>query len=263
MKKIIISTILIFCLFAEPVSAAANTKSMDFDRAFAQSLSITDVSQTGLDITSDISIMTWVRPTMETGSEQYFIINKETTTNNSTRGYGARLLDGQVHFYYRDGSGNSTVKRTTNDVTNINTWYHVAITADVSAKDVKIYINGSSEAITSIAANATSINNNSQPFQIGVFSSTNHFDGQIDEIGVYNDILTPTEISNDYNSGNGTIRSASEDHIAGGWRFEDDLLDVTANNNDLTNNNSATFSTEIPFAGDVSALGDGFKITEF
>ena len=37
--------------------------------------------------------------------------------------------------------------------------------------------------------------------------------------------------------------------LVGYWKLNNSLLDETSNDNDLTNNNSATFSTDVPFSG--------------
>jgi len=41
----------------------------------------------------------------------------------------------------------------------------------------------------------------------------------------------------------------TETGLKGYWKLNDSLLDETTNNNDLTNVNSAVFSTDVPFGG--------------
>jgi len=91
--------------------------------------------------------------------------------------------------------------------------------------------------------------------------AANFMNGNIDELGIWTRKLSAAEATEIYNSGNGLLY---EDYDAGlltslqgYWRFDEDgggegLLDETANNNDLTNNNTATFVTDVPFTGSIA-----------
>jgi len=69
------------------------------------------------------------------------------------------------------------------------------------------------------------------------------FDGLIDDVRVWNVERTATEIADNYNK----ELTGSETGLVGYWKLNSTLGDSTANNNDLTNNNGAIFSTENPF----------------
>jgi len=70
-----------------------------------------------------------------------------------------------------------------------NTWTHFALTYD--GTDIKVYVNGDLVTTQSRALTTDSAN-----FYIGRWSN-NYFDGQIDEVLVYNDVRTQTEIQDD------------------------------------------------------------------
>ena len=128
-------------------------------------------------------------------------------------------------------------------------WKHVAVTVDVSAITCNFYFDGVEEAGTFILSDAVSIFNGSAPFAIGATETdatpAQLFDGLIDEVRVWNDIRTAGEISANFQ----TQLVGSESGLVGYWRLNNDYLDETANNNDLTAAGSPVFSTNVPFAG--------------
>ena len=134
---------------------------------------------------------------------------------------------------------------------------HIAVTLDVSAHIIKVYKDGVSQAVTMSDVDASSIGTTARYFALGwqnTASTQATFDGKMDEVGLYSTLLSEATIQSDYNSGDGTERSSSEIGVVGAWRFEDDLLDETANDNDLTWNYSSgstspVYSTDVPFSG--------------
>jgi hypothetical protein len=112
-------------------------------------------------------------------------------------------------FFQPEGSINSYVQ--TNSTITTNTWYNVVCVLDKSDK-LKIYLNGTLQTGTSgnnnlapYVANHNTLN----PFRIGAYTAsdnttaTNFFSGTIDAFNIYNRVLTQSEITELYNSGNG------------------------------------------------------------
>ena len=246
MKKLILLTILALLIIPLNTSAALNTKSINLVAASSQSLSITDAAQTGLDITGDMTVMGWIEFD-STANEQDLFRKRGNANQNSYQFY---WFGAQNRFYldvWSDGTTNTS--ESVDFTASIDTWYHIAMVYDASAGSYELFIDGTSIA-TSGTTLANSIHSGTSPVQVGGNNSGGDtWNGRIDELGIYNAVLADATILADYNSGNGTNRGSGETSIVAGWRFEDDLLDETANNNDLTNNNSATFSTDVPFAG--------------
>lgn len=83
-----------------------------------------------------------------------------------------------------------------------NTWYHVALTMDatVGAASTKLYINGvlevqSNNALVIPTSTSQSTNLNSSIFNIGNHADTDWgLSGKVDEVRLYNRILTPQEV---------------------------------------------------------------------
>ena len=232
----------------------ANTKSIDLERDSSQYLSITDVAQTGLDITGDMSIMCWVKLESVPSAGQRREFASKWDNGSNQRSWFFSYIGTPALEFINSNDGSAAAAGTRSQTLTVGTWYHIAMAYDASAGEVEFFVDGSS--IGTAGSMKTSLYNSSAPFLIGArmdAGSPNDFqDSLMDEVGVYNAVLSDATILADYNSGDGTERSGSETSIVGGWRFDDDLLDVTANNNDLTNNNSATFSADVPFVGETT-----------
>ena len=129
------------------------------------------------------------------------------------------------------------------------TWYHLAITFDGTNDQVKAYVNGSQTGSTQTNV-ISSIYNTDTNFVIGAngIATSSFLDAKVDDVRVWSGVRTGTDISNDYS----TELEGTESNLVSYWKMNDSLLDETTNNNDLTNNNSALFSIDVPFEGTTS-----------
>lgn len=86
------------------------------------------------------------------------------------------------------------------------TWYMVTMTYDVSAGEVKFYVDGSQQGTTQTGKDTSYFASTADllvgSFYDGAFSSGN-MDGLVDEVGLWKKVLTSSEISDLYNSGSG------------------------------------------------------------
>jgi hypothetical protein len=73
----------------------------------------------------------------------------------------------------------------------INTWTHVAVTYDKPTTTMKLYVNGVLVNTNTNVANYTTTANTN----IGNFSESNFFNGSMDEVRIWNDSSTQTEIN--------------------------------------------------------------------
>lgn len=259
MFKKVLSLSLILLMFYVRVVHATNTNSIDLECSSSQYLSITDANQTDLDLNSDFSFSVWLKN--ESMGATKAIITKDDY-GNGNRSY-ALVLDSSQKItltYFNTisgGSANRTQYITNSSITTSAVWKHVVATADISEATIKIYVDGSSVPVTANNTNATIIGNGAAPFVIGSFFSGGSpaagtcFDGLLDEVAVYDKVLTQTDVNNLYNSGDGYEMDGDEDGLISGWRFDGEtLVDInTTSENDLTNNNSAAYSTDVPFTG--------------
>ncbi len=130
-----------------------------------------------------------------------------------------------------------------------NTWTHVAIT--FSASTVRFYINGVASGTA-----ATTFFQDAQPMNIGRQQPTscacNHFNGSMDELRIWNDVRTPTEIQTYMNT---TVATNSAGLVAY-YKFDagtgNIVADATANGNNGTFVNAPTW--QVPSASPVNRV---------
>lgn len=254
MIKKLVTILLLFIILAYPVLAALNTKSIDLERTSSQYLSITDGDQTGLDLTSDFTYESWIN-VESFGVDGLF----SKWLPGANKSFIIRMSATYVQLFTSSSGANSVFKTISFSFSSA-TWYHIAVTYDASAGKVELFVDGATKG--SQTGLYTSIFNGTGTVMFGQQNAAVAiYDGKMDEIIVWDDVRTPTEISESYNSGDGKTYNGDEANMVGYWRMEDNLLDETSNNNDLTNNNSATYSSDVPFAGSadpVSAFGVPF-----
>lgn len=225
-------------------SFAANTASTDVELSSSQSWSITDASQTGLDLAGNFTIAAWVNLESLPSGDCFGIVSK---TNDGVGGsYVFRICDDTVDplQVYTIGNAGQDVEQVSWGPSTATT-YHVAVTFNTSGSAYKFYVNGSQFGTTQTGAN-TSITNTAQPFHIGssVISGVpaRFFDGLIDDVRVWSRELSSTEISDLYNT---PCSFSNGSNLQGSWAFESNGNDSSGNGNNLTNNNSATFGTAL------------------
>jgi len=174
----------------------------DLESDSFQYFSIADASQTGLDLSGDLSFSMWIKAESLSASTERPLISKRVGADNQ-RSYHFKLGSsgsGIGLLWYTDGStigGNLSVAWTPSTAT----WYHVAVTK--SSTTAKFYIDGAQQGTDQTGSNAT-IFNGTAPFELGAFvDSPEYWDGIIDEVGVWSRALTDAEIISLYNSGAG------------------------------------------------------------
>ena len=118
------------------------------------------------------------------------------------------------------GEGLALVGATT---LSIGAWQHVALTID-SVGNAVLYLNGVQE----VAGNArggilVSTGNDliGAYWAGGVISSASHFDGAIDELQIYNRVLSPSEISELFNAGQGHCGAVAGGGLLAGYHFDE------------------------------------------
>lgn len=149
--------------------------------------------------TSQVTIETWVKPTLE--CPQYTVCDIFTRRNSSNIG-GVMLISFPIHSpyylsYFQIYVNGSWRVLDTPTLLVINTWNHIVGTYDGTTQ--KLYINGQLVKSQNIVG---TINNPSTPIpRIGnqtVDGSTRYGGSIIDDLKIYNRALTATEIAEDY-----------------------------------------------------------------
>ena len=141
------------------------------------------------------SITVWVNPTSVSG---YKTIVRKAGASSADTNYALDLDSGntKVRFFVYDTSGNYHGVMATTKSVSLNKWTHIAATYDGTT--FKVYINGTQDATT--ATWSGSIKTTTGSLKIGSSTSSNYFNGTIDEVKIWNRSLTQEEITKVYNN---------------------------------------------------------------
>lgn len=120
-------------------------------------------------------------------------------------GNGFLFKSAQSSFFAGAGGNNTVASSHSN-----NTWYHYVCTYDGTTS--KIYKDG--VLISSVAAAWNTVNN-SDIFRLGLteYGSTGYFSGAIDDLKIYNYVLTPTDVSSLYASNSLSVGDFSKNGL--------------------------------------------------
>lgn len=151
---------------------------------------------TSLDITDEITVSAWVKPT-NTISPESIIMTRTNAGGDSTNWrFMAKVYGGNagVNWGFRvDPSDDESVA---NSELISGNWYHLTVTYDGAT--VRFYLNGVADGTDS----QTLALGTSHPVKIarGIGSAQNHFNGIIDEVMIYNRVLSGEEVEELYES---------------------------------------------------------------
>lgn len=224
----------------------ANTRSIDLEASSSQYLSAADSAS--LSVTGDFTLEGWVKfeSLPADGNDMVFISKWNAGANKRSYYFGVRNTGGNytlILIISDDGSNNNVESVSWTPSTGV--WYHVAAVYD-NAGTVDFYVDGAQQG-TQQATAILSIHDNDSTFALGaVGTGSTFFDGKLDDWRLWSVKRTITEIND--NKGTEIDSQAS---LNGSWHFNlgSVLTDSSGNSNTLTNNNTATSSTDIAFGG--------------
>lgn len=197
---------------------ADSSIAVDLEANSTQYLSAEDSAS--LSITGDITIELWVKHESLPAASGYMTY---VTKYNVSEGYSyAFWLYNDAGTYLlrwtsSDGVANDDVN-TPWTPTN-GTWYHIAVSFNTSTQVVKFYVNGVQQGVDQ-GMTTTSIQNTEAKLLIGAFNPdtpVSLFDGVIDDVRLWNDVRTVTEIAN-----NKSVElTGTEANLVAYWPFEE------------------------------------------
>ena len=143
-------------------------------------------SASSLNVGDDFTIEAWIRrATTKTGNDEV-IASKQN---------GAWVLMFNESDQLTLRRSNVADVATANVATTDTGWHYVVATKN--GPSTHLYIDG--KDVTGTVANQT-MENNTEPLAIGQSSNNAYFNGSIDEVALYNQVLTPTQITTHYNT---------------------------------------------------------------
>lgn len=170
----------------------------DFEKDNNEYLYITNASQSGLNFTTALSISAWVKP--ESLSSNMSIVSKWAS---GSLGFLFFIRGASNILELRTDAGGGNAEAYASYTFSTATWYHVVVT--FNAGTVALYVNGTALTMTDSTC-PSPIQSTTADFRIGGNQnnpSGEDFDGIIDEVGIWNKVLSTTEITQLYNGGAG------------------------------------------------------------
>jgi hypothetical protein len=180
-----------------------------------------------------VTVGFWVNPSIYEDGKT--ILEKGSHVNLYYRSYGfyGPQNNGKISFFVSSNNTELAVSSTSN--IELNQWTHVV--GVFNGNSIKIYVNGNLESEQLLVGN---INQNTEPLQFGsqrYYAFSDYwFNGLLDDIAIYNRVLTEEEIQNLYT---GTTPAACldlpanlQDGLVGYWPFCGNANDESGNGND-------------------------------
>ncbi|MFX0204389.1 MAG: LamG-like jellyroll fold domain-containing protein [Candidatus Hodarchaeota archaeon] len=152
------------------------------------------------DRTQPFSIEFWIKTLDDSG----YILQQLTTPGGQLKGFATNILSGRVRLALYGNNLNQLVVEETISV-NDDVYHHLVITYDGSstAAGVKFFLDNIERSKTVIADTLGVTIANTAPTQLGGYGGSN-FGGYLDEFVIYQQELTPAQVAERYNAGNGT-----------------------------------------------------------
>jgi hypothetical protein len=188
----------------------------DLELGDSDFLSIADGSQTGLDVSGDLSVSFWTKyetlPTVG-GADSNIITKTEGGTN---RAYTIRFNNNISLGFECEASSDGTTANSGNGRTGVDAlvvgdvgvWRHWVATYKLSTHTWKMYKDGSALSVTDNSAGTVSqVFNSTAVFRLGARGAAGvaagFYDGVLDEVGIWSRELTSSEVTELYNAGAG------------------------------------------------------------
>ena len=177
--------------------------------------------------TGEFSIAAWIK--LSSSQSSQVILENYDYTSSTSRGFVFRVMTGEkLKFdgYYSDATRTDA---RSNESIPLGVWTHVAAVYNPTNSSVKLYINGSEVTYHTQTYNTMQYHS-SCPVNIGCLSYTGaaseqFFHGNIDELRVYGDALTATEVGY---IANNTTASIPTGNLNALYSFEGNANDSTS-----------------------------------
>ncbi len=158
-----------------------------FEKANSEYLSITDASQTGLDITGNLTLLAWINIDASDGNGAFFI-----DKNGVNTGYGIRENASQTLGFLLGGTDSGV-----SSSIGTGTLTHVAAVYNGSTGE--IFLDGVSDVVDNSPGTPAA---NSDEFRLGLGSTGGeNWDGIMDEAAVFSRDLSSSEINDIMDNG--------------------------------------------------------------
>jgi hypothetical protein len=149
----------------------------------------------------------------------------------------------QLRLEHKGGGTEDTLVTTT--VIENNGWHHIACTWNTGENQTAMYVDGSLEDTGTAAAWDAEAVIGGIDFGKRRDTSWLQFEGNMNDIALFDDVLTSGEVSTIYNAGEPTDIS-SHGGLVAYWMMENNTDDSSSNSNSITLVNGAAYEADTP-----------------
>lgn len=173
-----------------------------------------DVVEGQLNTAGSFSVEVWLKPAQEgAGNAQSPLYNRDPNDASPNRaGWDFFQRNSATGWNFRmfNGVGHGTVFDLTGGPYTVGQWCHLVAVYDASVPSATLYLNGVQVAYGDVP-NGTYLPNGFAPLSIGGYSdaSQNPFIGDIDEVALYTNALTSTQVLAHYQNGTNSAPGAA------------------------------------------------------
>lgn len=221
-----------------PATSFAASNSVNLSAASTQSVSASD--STSLSPINNQTYEAWYKFTSIPASGAGMNLFSKYIAGAGTRGFSVVYENsaGTLRFHSRTSTdGTAVVEGTANYTLSSATWYYIRFVYS-STGSIDVYVDDMTTSIGSMSA-ALGIKDNTAPFNIGVNADiTSPLDGRVSVFRVWSITHTTADKC--------TVYGTPQSSLAAEWSLDNVLTDASGNSNTLTNNNSATFTADVP-----------------
>lgn len=164
-------------------------------------------SNSNIPTTTNVSISVWIKPFQNNGIAEFICLGSPTSTTWGTlAGTNWNGSPYQTLNYGRGCSGSGVSNVAVSPI--LNNWQHITYVSSGVGGICNVYVNG---ILVGQSNNGTigSCTSTNLYFGVDIFSVSEYYLGELDDIGIWNRALTQQEITNLYNSTNCTTPSAT------------------------------------------------------
>jgi hypothetical protein len=247
---------------AESIAGTADAR--DFERDNSEYFSITDASQTGLDVSghNDLYICFWVK--FESVSVYIDLVDKyDNKIDQRSYAVGLNNSDNKLFFDVSSNGLSGGYKRVlSSSAVTTNTWYFIQAYHDPVNDLLAISINNGSFNTT---AHNGGMYDGTAPFKIGAgqYDNVNYYfhDGLMQSVGFYSSIPSSDVRTSLYNSGIAKLHcqltAAEKVGLVSYWNLDEQSGTAydSHGSNDLTDNNTVLYGTGL--ASDICPSAGG------
>lgn len=147
---------------------------------------------------NEISVLLWVN-TSDASTYKYFVSKINDPLSD---GWAIQYYSGTIYFYV---NGQASCGYTGALGLNDNQWHQIALTWESSIHKLLVYVDGEDVAVIENTDCRDRNLDSNNPLLVGAHfgSYPGFFDGKLDEVAIFNRVLSKLEIREIYNSGNG------------------------------------------------------------